>query len=70
MKALLLLASLAYGSSWEPAYFQRQEYNTPTYGYTTCFYKLVYGDYAFSIVTKGTCPYTVKINLETQQVSY
>lgn len=61
-----LFVSTASYAGWETGY-RTGESDTGDWRYTRCYYETMHG-YEFSIVVKGMCPYSVKINPETGQV--
>ena len=68
LRILVLLLSFAFAGSLEPAVLKHSEYGQPAFGYTTCYYRLTFGDYQFSTIVEGMCPFFVKIDLTTGQV--
>jgi len=56
-----------YGERWESATLTDQEPLEGAYGYNRCYYRTL-GGYEFAVNTRGTCRYTVRINIETGEV--
>jgi hypothetical protein len=67
--AFLLLTPPAYSAQPVMMTNTGSEYNTPSFGYTTCMYKQSYGyvgePLRVRIVVEGMCPYSIKYDPTT-----